>query len=113
MILRIVLAFLFLTMPVTARDLDGRYAASPLKPWFDGLKSEGGGLCCSMSDGYVVEDPDWEAVGDHYRVKIENEWVDVPDENVIKEPNLSGKTMVWPYMTHPNKVRCFLPGSLG
>jgi hypothetical protein len=30
-----------------ARDLDGRYANSPLKPWFDHLAS-GKGLCCSM-----------------------------------------------------------------
>ena len=31
---------------VRARDLDGRYANSPLKQWFDNLKS-GRGLCCS------------------------------------------------------------------
>jgi hypothetical protein len=34
----------------TARDLDGRYANSPLKPWFDHLAS-GRGLCCAMADG--------------------------------------------------------------
>jgi hypothetical protein len=34
---------------VTARDLDGRYANSPLKQWFDNLKS-GRGLCCSMAE---------------------------------------------------------------
>jgi len=36
-------------MPLTAmgRDLDGRYANSPLKPWFDQLKSQNG-ACCSM-----------------------------------------------------------------
>jgi hypothetical protein len=42
---------------VTARDLDGRYANSPLKQWFDNLKS-GRGLCCSMADGQSVADPD-------------------------------------------------------
>jgi len=41
---------------VTARDLDGRYANSPLKPWFDHLAS-GKGLCCSMADGEIVADP--------------------------------------------------------
>ena len=43
-------------MPLTAmgRDLDGHYANSPLKPWFDQLKSRNG-ACCSNADGYVVE----------------------------------------------------------
>src|SRR4051812_33043270 len=38
-----------------ARD-DGRYAGSPLKPWFDTLKSSKG-LCCSDADGFAVSDP--------------------------------------------------------
>ena len=36
------------------------------------------------------------AKGGHYRVRIEGEWVDVPDEAVITEPNRVGRTMVWP-----------------
>jgi hypothetical protein len=43
----------------SARDLDGRYAQSPLKQWFDSLKS-GKGPCCSDADGNVVKDADWE-----------------------------------------------------
>jgi len=41
------LAAMYVTLPAPARDLDGRYANSPLKPWFDQLKS-GKGLCCSL-----------------------------------------------------------------
>ena len=41
----------------TARD-DGRYSGSPLKPWFDTLRSAKG-LCCSVADGLVVADPDY------------------------------------------------------
>ena len=52
-------AILFVTLLAQARDLDGRYANSPLKPWFDQLKS-GRGLCCSHVDGYVVEEVNWE-----------------------------------------------------
>jgi hypothetical protein len=37
---------------VQARD-DGRYTLSPLKPWFDSLKS-GKGRCCSDADGFAV-----------------------------------------------------------
>ena len=39
---------------------------------------------------------DWESESGHYRVRIEGEWVDVPDEAVITEPNRVGRTMVWP-----------------
>ena len=41
-----------------ARD-DGRFANSPLKPWFDRLAS-GKGLCCSFADGVTLEDVDWD-----------------------------------------------------
>ena len=70
---------------VTARDLDGRYANSPLKSWFDRLAS-GKGLCCSMADGESVADPDWESKDGHYRVRLENNWIDVPDDALITEP---------------------------
>ena len=97
---------------VTARDLDGRYANSPLKPWFDRLAS-GKGLCCSIADGESVADPDWESKDGHYRVRLENNWIDVPDDALITEPNLAGRTMVWP-MRFDNQIsiRCFMPGSM-
>jgi len=46
--------------PGQARDPDGRYANSPLKQWFDSLKS-GRGPCCSDADGSAVSDVDWES----------------------------------------------------
>jgi hypothetical protein len=97
---------------VRARDLDGRYANSPLKPWFDHLAS-GKGLCCSVADGESVADPDWESKDGHYRVRLENNWIDVPDDAVITEPNRAGRTMVWP-MRFDNQIsiRCFMPGSM-
>jgi hypothetical protein len=96
---------------VPARD-DGRYANSPLKPWFDTLKS-GKGLCCSDADGFAVMDPDWESRDGHYRVRIEGEWIVVPEDAVITEPNRAGRTMVWPIKgTLGIQIRCFLPGSM-
>lgn len=100
-----------------ARDLDGRYAQSPLKQWFDGLKS-GKGPCCSDADGSAISDADWERTNDgkHYRVRIPGNdgkpaWIDVPDEAVITEPNLAGKTMVWPIRGYLGvSIRCFMPG---
>ena len=94
-----------------ARD-DGRYANSPLKAWFDSLKS-GKGPCCSDADGYAVADPDWESKSGHYRVRIEGEWHDVPDDAVITEPNRAGRTMVWPIKGWGGMtIRCFMPGSM-
>jgi hypothetical protein len=92
---------------------DGRYAGSPLKEWFNGLKSDGGGLCCSVADGVALEDPDWDTKDRHYRVRIDGQWINVPDDTVIKEPNRSGKTIVWPWRGPAGTtVRCFMPGSM-
>jgi len=118
--LRTLLAALLLAASAFARDAfardDGRYAGSPLKPWFESLKS-GKGPCCSDADGAALADADWESSHGHYRVRIENQWWDVPDEAVITEPNRAGRTMVWPvYHRWPDHmkidIRCFMPGSM-
>lgn len=112
------LVLLFAPLPAASRD-GGRFTGSPLKPWFDGLRS-GKGPCCSDADGYVVEDADWEATKDgHYKVRIPDRgtpgdpmiWVDVPEEAVITEPNRAGRTMVWPIYGYLGaSIRCFMPG---
>lgn len=113
------------------RDLDGRYAASPLKEWFDGLRS-GKGPCCSHADGYRLDDADWESSGGRYRVRVPRErflpseeapvpprgtemvWVEVPADAVITEPNRAGRTMVWPIWGSDGlSIRCFMPGAMG
>jgi hypothetical protein len=104
-------------LTAAARDLDGRFAGSPLHNWFESLHS-GKGPCCSDADGTALSDVDWETREGHYRVRIEGEWWDVPDEAVITEPNRAGRTMVWPvYYRMVNKplridIRCFMPGSM-
>src|SRR5437879_7940652 len=95
-----------------ARDPDSRYAASPLKPWFDSLKS-GKGPCCSDADGSAVSDVDWESKDGHYRVRIDGDWYDVPEDAVLTEPNRVGRTMVWPIRGYQGlSIRCFIPGSM-
>jgi hypothetical protein len=99
--------------PGHARDR-GQYAnANPeLKAWFEGLKS-GKGPCCSDADGTAVSDVDWQSHSGHYRVRLDGEWVDVPDEAVITEPNRIGRTMVWPLRGYLGlTIRCFMPGSM-
>lgn len=99
-----------------ARD-DGRYANSPLKPWFESLQSKQG-HCCSDADGMTLKDVDWETKDGHYRVFIEGKWWEVPDDAVIKEPNRDGRTIVWPIYTlyrdtlRDIKIRCFMPGTM-
>jgi hypothetical protein len=101
----------FLPTRLAARD-DGRFANSPLKAWFDKLAS-GKGLCCSFADGVSVQDVDWDTQGNSYRVRINGEWVVVPDAAVVTEPNKFGSAVVWPYqdINGATQIRCFIPGS--
>src|SRR5260221_8142796 len=117
----ILLLALVSPVPVAAHD-----AGRPdLNAWFDHLAS-GKGLCCSSADGTALNDSDWESVNDpnkpstHYRVFIESQWWDVPDDAVIKEPNRAGHTMVWPIYYRGFgggsslgiTIRCFMPGAM-
>jgi hypothetical protein len=86
-----------------ARD-NGEFVDSPLKSWFDQLAS-GKGLCCSFIDGVSVEDVDWDTNGPKdargqatYRVRLHGEWIDVPADPVVGEPNRFGPAVVWPYV---------------
>ena len=94
-----------------ARD-DGRFANSPLKEWFDRLASKNG-LCCAFADGVSVQDVDWDTQDGHYRVRIQGEWIEVPDAAVIIEPNRFGPAVVWPYNDRygNTQIRCFMPGA--
>ncbi len=84
-----------------------------LNAWYESLRSVKG-PCCDGSDAKRVDDADWDTKDGHYRVRLEGEWVDVPDEAVVAGPNRAGRTMVWPYYLdgHP-RPRCFMPGSMG
>lgn len=112
--LLVLFAAVFVLAQASARD-DGRYAGSPLKEWFEQLESRNG-KCCSFADGKSIEDIDWESKDGHYRVRLNRQWIDVPDEAVIKEPNRLGPAVVWPYSYNDDDgkplIRCFMPGAL-
>jgi hypothetical protein len=97
---------------VYARD-DGRYVAQDpaMHAWFDKLRS-GKGLCCSITDGRIVADPDWGTEGANYWVNIDGRHVIVPDDAVIGEPNKFGQAVAWPVVDESGAVtiRCFMPG---
>ncbi|MDN5001274.1 hypothetical protein ACFQZO_10300 [Bradyrhizobium sp. GCM10027634] len=108
-------AVLSLSIAASARDPNAKYAqADPeMHRWFEQLKSEGGEGCCALSDGNTLQDTDWRSRNGHFQVFLEKEWINVPEAAVVRAPNLSGRTVVWPYYEdgHPI-VRCFMPGSM-
>jgi hypothetical protein len=109
MMLRILALLAIALVPAFAHD-----ASRPeLNSWFNHLSS-GKGLCCSNNDGTALSDVDWDIKNGKYRVRIEGQWIVVPDEAVITEPNRSGRTMVWPVKGYLGSIdiRCFMPGSM-
>lgn len=98
---------------------DGQFAADPiLHAWFDHLAS-GRGLCCSFADGVSVSDVDWDTGGDRtdgnsgYRVRLDGQWINVPDAAVVTEPNKFEPAVVWPFkaIDGSTQIRCFLAGA--
>jgi len=85
--------------------------SGPLKDWFNSLES-GRGPCCSGAEGRVLSNVDWQVRDGHYVVLLNDQWVPVPDEAVLHQPNLAGPTMVWPiWISGKPVVRCFMVGS--
>lgn len=86
-----------------------------LNGWLMSLRNNKGVPCCDGSDATRLSDVDWESKDGHYRVRLMgDDWVDVPDEAVIEQPNRAGQTLVWPYYLNGQLrgIRCFMPGSM-
>lgn len=107
------LLVLLLCSPALARDLDGRYADSPLKSWFEGLRADGSKVpCCDIADGEKISDVDWTTKDGHYQVRLDGKWIDVPDAAVVTVPNKFGPAVVWPIRYRDDiAIRCFMPGA--
>jgi hypothetical protein len=108
------LLFLLALIPVHSSE------RPDLDNWFENLHSEKG-ACCSFVDGMAIEDVNWESHDGNYRVRLPREkggheliWVDVPDDAVIKQPNLYGRAIVWPLYKGASRpfIRCFIPGTM-
>lgn len=111
--------FVFLLLIATAafgRELyPGQYdnVSPTVREWFKNQKSpKDGTLCCSMADGITVEEDirrgKYWARGGPF-----SEWTPVPDEVVIKAPNLNGVPVLWWFTQNSRpSIRCYAPGSL-
>ncbi len=101
-----------------ARDNAQFAQADPqTRQWFrDQISPRTGVHCCDESDGVYAE----EDIRDgHYWTRFpqsNGEWMQVPDEVVIKDPNRNGAPVVWWYadIDHGQrivKIRCYAVGS--
>lgn len=105
----VVIILVLIVSPARSHD----HSRPELDGWFKGLESRAKSPCCDGSDATRLDDVDWESKGGRYRVRIDGEWVEVPDSAVIDGPNRAGPTMVWPTWSNGMRaVRCFLPGSM-
>jgi hypothetical protein len=105
--------------PVIARD-NGQYAQvdPKIRQWFrNQLSPKTGGNCCNEADGVYAEE---DIRGEHYWTRFpqsNGEWMQVPDDVVIKDPNRNGAPVVWWYFERNPvsrerelKIRCYAVG---
>lgn len=96
--------------PVRAHD----HNRPGLDRWYGTLAS-GKGPCCGgpSVDAKTLDGPEWGRIGNRYWVIIDGVRHDVPDEAVLNQPNLDGRTLVWPIGGWGGlTIRCFMPGSM-
>jgi hypothetical protein len=103
----------------SARDYGQYRDVDPaIREWVQGLKDKSGQGCCATADGHPAE-YEWDTAGNRYRVRIEDEWYDVPAEAVVDEPNKLGYATVWYWWSweldgkKTFHIRCFLRGPGG
>jgi len=111
----VVLCMCLIGMAAQAHD----HNRPELNEWFRSLHSKGGAPCCDAGDfdtgsAKRLDDIDWDSKDGHYRVRLNDKWVDVPDSAVVPGANRSGAAMVWPFYMDGELVgiRCFMPGAL-
>lgn len=101
------------------------YSDKPLsiRKWFRDQKSpKTGQVCCDEADGGQAQE---EIRNGRYWVSFcivgdskagtcarSSGWIEVPDDVIIRGPNLAGHPVVWSYFENGvAKIRCFAPGA--
>jgi hypothetical protein len=112
-ITRVVFALLILSAPVLARD-NGQYdnVSPEVRQWFRMQKSpKTGALCCNEADGTYAEEDIRNGIYWTRFALTKGEWIPVPTEVVIKDPNRNGAPVAW-WHFHDGKleIRCYAPG---
>lgn len=106
-----------LAVAATARD-NGQWAQSSpaLRNWFKSQKSPAtGAYCCDESDGTFAEEDIregayWTRCPTDSKCPIKD-WMPVPAEVVIHDPNRNGAPVVWwLFQDGKPQIRCYAPG---
>jgi len=76
------------------------------------------------AEGLTLADVEWDMKDGHYRVFLDGQWIEVPDDAIVVERNKYGRPVVWPYyvyvgdekggsweVTKVTRIRCFMPGT--
>lgn len=109
-------ALLVMATESAARDFGQYQNVDPAtRQWFRSQRNPTtGGLCCSEADGTYAE----EDIRDgHYWARFEfrgmaTDWMPVPDDAVIRDPNKNGAPVVWWFVEGGQlKIRCYSPGA--
>ena len=99
---RVVIVWIIMILPALAHMTD----RPDLTHWFDGLRNNNKGYCCSEADARETE---YEVRGSTYWVPVVGTWREVPDWAVLEGPNKYGRSLLW--LDGENNIRCFIPGS--
>ena len=114
------LALLLAAAVILVRDPTGKWAGDPLEPWFQSLHNKRGLYCCARADGQPLDDSEWDIKDNKYRIFLQGEWIVVPDDAVLSDPNKFGKAIVWLHdyadivsgdVHTITRIQCFIPGS--
>jgi len=108
--------------PHAREQYPGQYrdVAKDVQEWFRSQRNpKTGGHCCNEADGVYAEE---EIRHDRYWVRFEacslatgctrTNWIPVPPDAVIYDPNRNGSPVVWWYVESDQyKIRCYAPGA--
>lgn len=113
----------FFIFDVQAREqYAGQYDNVPpaVREWFKSQRQPGSGMpCCDISDGTYAEEDIRDGhywvrfVYVHMRREFQQDWMIVPDNVIIREPNRYGAAVVWYQVSFDGQVsiRCYAPGA--
>ncbi len=106
----LLMPMLFSSAAALAYD-NGQYTnVSPqVRAWFKSVRSSHGVPCCDIADGHRT---DYDMRENAYWVPIDGNWMQVPNDAVVRNTdNPTGDAVVW-YSKYGGHVviRCFVPG---
>lgn len=83
-----------------------------IRKWFKELRSPSNIPCCDIADGHMTTWRPSQVNGYEYEAYIEEQWVPVPPEVVIRGiPNPTGSAVVWYIkLSEIIQIRCFILG---